>query len=313
MTAEARFARPPADRDRDREEEPGTARGRRLLVGLVRACRPRQWVKNGLVFVAPAVAGALTHAGGAARAAAAFAVFCLAAGGVYLLNDARDVEADRRHPRKRFRPLAAGVVPVRAAVALGVALILASGAIAAAVTWRLAVVVVVYLVLTTAYTLWLKHLAILDLAAVAGCHVIRAVAGATAVSVPVTPWFLAVVSLGALLLVTGKREAELRGESGSAGRATLEVYSASYLAQVRVMVSGAMIVTYSLWAVQTGSAAMSLQAASVVPFVLVVLRLNLLVHAGAGEEPEELALRDRPIQLLCLLLVGFHALGGYLG
>ncbi|WP_169952280.1 decaprenyl-phosphate phosphoribosyltransferase [Microbispora sp. H11081] len=290
----------------------GTLSLRARAAGLVRACRPRQWLKNALVLAAPAAAGVLTTGAGLRGSLVAFAAFCLAASGSYLLNDAADVAADRRHPRKRLRPVAAGTVSVRLARTVGAALLAAGLLAGLAGGWPLAAVVAAYLALTTAYTLWLRDQPVVDLVAVAGCHVARAYAGAVAVAVPVTSWFLVVVSLGSLLLVAGKREAELRAlpGDGPAARATLAAYTATYLAQVRVMASGAMIVTYCLWAFQehTGPARVFC-ALSIVPFVLVVLRHALLVDRGVGEEPEELVLRDRPLQVFLALMLVFLACG----
>nr|WP_248963564.1 decaprenyl-phosphate phosphoribosyltransferase [Sphaerisporangium perillae] len=278
--------------------------------GFVRACRPRQWLKNVLVFAAPAAAGVLTTPAGLRDTLVAFAAFCLAASGTYLLNDAADAEADRRHPRKRLRPIAAGIVPVGLARVAGVLFIAAAPAFAAlAGGWRLPAVVAGYVVLTLSYTYWLKHEAVLDLVAVAGCHLIRAFAGAVAVDVPVTSWFLVVISLGSLQVVVGKREAEMRNQGTNGTRATLVTYTPSYLAHVRSMASGAMIVTYCLWALQIH--ADTLYGASIVPFVLIVLRHNLLVDRGIGEEPEELALHDRPLQLYTALLIVLLVVGIY--
>ncbi|WP_307845227.1 decaprenyl-phosphate phosphoribosyltransferase [Planomonospora sp. ID67723] len=307
MTGEENvIVRPPAD-------PPAAVRARRGFspAALVRACRPRQWVKNALVFAAPAAAGVLGSAEGVLGALVAFAAFCIAASGAYLLNDAADVEADRRHPRKRFRPVAAGLVPVMAARLIGVALVLLAPAVAALPgDWRLPAVVAGYLALTFSYTFWLKHQPVVDLVAVAGCHVIRAFAGAVAVDVPVTSWFLVVISLGSLQLVAGKREAELRASRDGSTRAILAAYSPAYLAQVRTMASGAMIVTYCLWALNDHPG--PFYALSIVPFLLIVLRHNLLVDRGIGEEPEELALRDRPTQVFALILMALLVTGIYL-
>ncbi|MEV7005787.1 decaprenyl-phosphate phosphoribosyltransferase [Streptosporangium sp. NPDC051022] len=278
---------------------------------MLRACRPRQWLKNGLVFAAPAAAGVLFTVQGFLDALIAFAAFCSAASGAYLLNDAADVEADRRHPRKRHRPIAAGLVSVRLARVVGVLLVLLAPALAAlSGGWRLPLVVAGYLSLTFSYTYYLKHQEVVDLVAVAGCHVIRAFAGAIAVQVPVTSWFLVVISLGSLQLVAGKRETELRASAGNATRAILAAYTPGYLAGVRAMASGAMIVTYCLWALNEHPG--PFYPISIVPFVLIVLRHNLLVDRGVGEEPEELALRDRPMQLYVVLLLLPLLIGIYL-
>jgi decaprenyl-phosphate phosphoribosyltransferase len=140
--------------------------------------------------------------------------------------------------------------------------------------------------------------------------VIRAFAGAVAVGVPVTGWFLMVVSLAALQLVAGKREAELRAHGDGGTRATLAAYSPAYLAQVRVMCSGALIVTYCLWALNAHDGVF--YALGIVPFILLVLRHNLLVERGMGEEPEELAVRDRPLLLFAAVQVALVGLGVYL-
>ena len=284
--------------------EPGTpgSRARALL----RACRPKQWLKNLLVFAAPAAAGVLADPAALAWSAAAFAAFCAAASGTYLLNDVRDAEADRAHERKRHRPVASGALPRATALAAGSVLV--AGSVLALVPtghWTLIAVLAAYLALTGAYTLYLKQVIICDIVAVAGCHVLRALAGGIAVGVPFTAWFLVVVSLGALLVVAGKREAELRNPEAGGGRTALRGYTVGYLVQVRTMVSAAMIVTFCLWALEGADhgAASPFHAASIVPFIVFVLRYHLLVDRGGGEEPEEIALRDRPLQL-CLLAVG---------
>ncbi|TDD17344.1 decaprenyl-phosphate phosphoribosyltransferase [Nonomuraea diastatica] len=279
-------------------------------LALVRAARPRQWLKNVLVLAAPMAAGVLGEPRDLLAALLVLAAFCLAASGSYLINDASDVRADRLHPRKRQRAVAAGAVSVRAARVTGVVLLLLAPAVAALTgSWKPPAVVAGYLVLTLSYTLWLKHQEVVDLIAVAGCHVIRAYAGAVAVDVPVTGWFLVVVSLAALQLVAGKREAELRLVKATGTRATLAAYSPAYLAQVRTMCSGAMIVTYCLWALNAHDDLF--YGLSIVPFVLLVLRHNLLVERGGGEEPEELALRDRPTLLFAAVLVVLVGLGIY--
>ena len=301
------------------ENRPGRSDVVGLPLALLRACRPRQWLKNLLVFAAPAAAGALTDPRSLLLCAATFALFCVAAGGTYLLNDVRDVDGDRRHPRKRHRPIASGALPVPVAVVAGVLFVtvapLASLALGSP---GLSVVLGVYVVLTLTYTWFLKDMVIVDLVAVAGCHVLRAMAGGYVVGVPLTSWFVIVVSLAALLVVVGKREAELRGLAEAPGevrptRAALLGYTPGYLAQMRTIASGAMIVTYCLWALEQSAGPQSpFHAASIVPFIMFVLRYNLLVDRGAGEEPEEIALRDRPLQLVLVALVLLVGLGIYL-
>ncbi|TDQ52007.1 decaprenyl-phosphate phosphoribosyltransferase [Actinorugispora endophytica] len=312
----------PAPRPRAGRGERGAAAGGTgtpgtpaLARGVLAACRPRQWTKNLLVLAAPALAGRIADPAVMGWTALAFALFCVAAGGTYLLNDAVDAADDRAHERKRHRPVASGLVPVPLAAGLGAVLVgLAPLAALLAQNLRLAAVLLGYLALTVLYTLWLKNLPVCDIVAVAGCHVLRALAGGLAVGLPITSWFLVVVSLGALLVVAGKREAELRNPASGGGRAALAHYTTGYLAQVRAMASGAVVVTYCLWALDehTG-AALGLYTASIVPFVMIVLRLHLLVERGVGEEPEEIALRDRPAQVLLAGLLVLVGLGVHLG
>jgi decaprenyl-phosphate phosphoribosyltransferase len=195
----------------------------RLVRGIVRTMRPHQWTKNVLVFAAPVGAGRITDPGILLHSLLAFVSFSLAASGTYLLNDARDVESDRQHPRKRNRPIAAGIVRVPLAYVLGVACLLVALAVGFATERNLGITLVAYLVLTTAYTLELKHLPIYDIVAVAAGFVLRAVAGAAATSVPISEWFFIVTSFGALLMVVGKREGErhLLADGAASVRSTL--------------------------------------------------------------------------------------------
>ncbi|MDQ3484293.1 MAG: decaprenyl-phosphate phosphoribosyltransferase [Actinomycetota bacterium] len=288
-----------------------------LARGLVRTGRPKQWIKNVLVLAAPAAAGVLDDWQSVVRVAIAFVAFSLAASGTYLLNDASDVEADGRHPEKRFRPIAAGVVPVWLARVVGVLLVVAAIALSATVGgWQLPAVVGFYLLNTTAYTLWLKHIPVVDLVAVAAGFVLRALGGAAAVGVPVSNWFFIVASLGSLFMDAGNRESELRNQAGAGTRRTLEVYSHDYLSYVRAMSSGAVIVAYSLWAFERDAAsvaAVPLFTLSMVPFVCGILRYAMLVDAGSGEAPEDLVLHDRALKVFGAVLVVLIAVGVYAG
>lgn len=158
-----------------------------LLVGLIRSLRPQQWTKNLLVLAAPLGAGVLGSVEGVIDVVIAFVAFSLAAGATYVLNDLRDLEQDRVHPRKRHRPFASGAVPVGVGIVWGLATL--AGAIAVSLLRpHLVWVVLGYVVLTTSYSLWLKHLAVIELVAVAAGFVVRAVAGAVAADVPISPW-----------------------------------------------------------------------------------------------------------------------------
>jgi decaprenyl-phosphate phosphoribosyltransferase len=271
---------------------------RRIPLGaLVRACRPRQWIKNVLVVAAPGAAGILTHPEVAGEVVLAFACFCLLSSSTYLLNDVHDRHEDRHSPRKRERPIAAGELPVRAAVVAALGLAIGGLALAAAVRPALAGVGAGYLALTASYTLWWRSVAVADIAAVAGGFVLRALAGGVATSVPVSRWFMLVTSFGALFLVAGKRYAELTGgeQGGRApvARASLSAYSAQYLRFVLGLAATVATTGYCLWAFQRAhSAKLSWYELTVIPFVLWLLRYALLLDRGEGQAPEELVLHD---------------------
>jgi decaprenyl-phosphate phosphoribosyltransferase len=289
-----------------------------LLGGLVRTARPRQWVKNVLVFAAPGAAGVLTDAEPLARAVLAFVVFCLAASGTYFLNDSIDYEADRLHPKKRNRPIAAGVVPVGLARVVGGLLLLGAVAIALPLAgWELALVVGTYVVLTFSYSMWLKHQPVVDIAAVAAGFVIRTIAGGVAADVPISQWFLIVASFGSLFMVSGKRFAEFSemGDDRANTRVTLSFYTASFLRYVRSTTSSVAIAAYCLWAFEKADAAHThiWFELSIVPFVLGILRYALLLETGHGGAPEEVVLTDRPIQVFGLIWVVLFAIGVYAG
>jgi len=300
-----------------------------LARGLLWLARPKQWVKNVLVFAAPAFAGVLTQAGALADALVAFVAFCLAASGTYYVNDARDVKADREHDRKRLRPVAAGVVPVRLAYLSGGLLMAAALAVSLLAGVQLLAVVAGYLALTSCYSLWLKREPVVDLVAVAAGFVLRVVAGAVAPQLAISTWFLIVASLGSLFIVAGKREAELRNlpaaepagdgiadddaePSTRSTRATLASYSIPFLNYVQSAATGALLVSYCLWAfdLHVGTARL-LFGLSIVPFAIGVLRYAMLVDAGQGEEPEDLVGSDRILLSCALVLVVLVGVGVY--
>jgi decaprenyl-phosphate phosphoribosyltransferase len=272
-----------------------------LARGIVRSMRPHQWTKNVLVFAAPFASGDIKDTTILVHSLLAFVAFCAAASGTYLLNDASDVEADRQHPTKRNRPIAAGIVPVGLAMVLGVVLIVGSLVIGFATARGLGVTLVAYLALTTAYTFWLKHLPVYDIVAVAAGFVLRAIAGAAATNVPISEWFFIVTSFGALLMVIGKREGErhLLADGASNVRATLGAYTDTYLLCLRAIASGVVMIGYCLWAFESANkAGVSSDAPlwfklSIIPFTVAILRYAMLLDAGEGAEPERLVLSDR--------------------
>ena len=292
-------------------EQPQGA-GHGVVGGLVRAVRPKQWTKNVLVAAAPGAAGVLTQLDVATRTLAAFVAFCLVSSAIYLINDVGDVESDRRHPVKRRRPIASGAVSVRTALVAAAGLLAAGLGIAAAVRWSFLALLVGYVVLMAAYTLWLKHMAVLDIAVVASGFIVRAVAGGLAVDVPISRWFLIVTSFGSLFMVAGKRYAEhvTMGAERETVRATLAAYSSGYLRYVYTMASGVTLLAYCLWAFEQSPAdVLPWFELSIVPFAVGILRYALLLEEGHGGAPEEIVLSDRPLQVVGLVWLALFAAG----
>jgi decaprenyl-phosphate phosphoribosyltransferase len=272
-----------------------------LIVGVVKAIRPRQWVKNVLVLAAPlaALGGPIRHdyTEVLAQVSVAFVVFSLGASSIYLINDVRDVEADRQHPTKRFRPIAAGVVPAWLAYCLA-----ASLAIAWWLTPNLAVVMAVYIGMQLGYCFGLKHQAVLDICIVSSAYLIRAIAGGVATDIPLSQWFLLTAAFGSLFMTAGKRYAELQltERTGAAIRKSLESYTSTYLRFVWTMSATAVVLCYGLWAFERDHHSGSWFAISMVPFTIAILRYAVDVDGGLAGEPEDIALRDRVLQLLAL-------------
>jgi decaprenyl-phosphate phosphoribosyltransferase len=281
-----------------------------LAAGIVKAIRPRQWVKNLLVFAAPLAAlGSGVHfdyPDVLYKVGCAFVVFCMAASSIYLVNDARDVEADRAHPTKRFRPIAAGVLPI--GMAYGIAAVLAVGSLA--ISWwltpKLAAVMAVYLVIQLAYCFGLKHQAVLDICILSSGFLIRAIAGGVAAGIPLSQWFLLVMAFGSLFMAAGKRYAELQlaERTGAKIRKSLENYTSTYLTFVWTLSATAVVLCYGLWAFERDGNHPSWFVISMIPFTVAILRYAVDVDGGMAGEPEEIALRDRVLQLLALAWIG---------
>jgi len=290
-------------------EEPATVSGppKSLPAGIVKALRPRQWVKNVLVLAAPIAAGTATEADVLLPVALAFVVFCMAASGIYLVNDAMDVEADRAHPTKRFRPIAAGVLPVN--IAYGMAVVLLAGAIGLSflANWQLAVVMGVYIVIQLAYCFGLKHQAVIDICIVSSGFLLRAIAGGVAAEIDLSQWFLLMMAFGSLFMAAGKRYAELQlaEKTGAKIRKSLESYTMTYLRFVWTMAATTLVLCYGLWAFQQDAIkGTNWYAISMVPFTIAVLRYAVDVDGGEAGDPEAIALGDRVLQLLAIAWIG---------
>jgi decaprenyl-phosphate phosphoribosyltransferase len=271
----------------------------------IRALRPRQWVKNLLVVLAPLAGGVLFQPTALRGVALAFVSFCLVSSAVYLLNDIRDVEEDQLHPRKRFRPIAAGELSIPVAAAMGIVLGLAGLGLGFWTAPALGVTLVVYVAIQILYSTWLKHLRVIDLAVVSSGFLLRAIAGGVAVGVPLSQWFLLVAAFGSLFMVAGKRYSELVSVGAEAGtRKSLDRYSKSYLRFVWILSAVLVVTTYSLWAFENpgrGALGVPWTAISIAPFTLGMLQYALEVDAGQAGEPEDVVLHDHVLQGLGLI------------
>jgi 4-hydroxybenzoate polyprenyltransferase len=259
------------------------------------ALRPRQWTKNALLFAGIVFAARIGDASRWFEALGAFAAYCAASSGAYVLNDLRDVESDRLHPVKRLRPIARGELSERAAVSLALGLVTGAVAVSALLgVWSL-VLLAGFLAVQAAYSLGLKHIVLLDVAVIAGLFAIRAVAGAVAVRVPSSPWLVGCTVLLALFLALAKRRAELSlvAAAVTPGRRVLGGYSAELLERLLVALG---VTTVLVYAAYTLGGAGSRWLALTIPLVVAGIgRYVQLVRRGAGEEPEEVLLRDLPL------------------
>ncbi len=285
-----------------------------MIAAVVRSLRPRQWTKNLLVAAAPLAAGTLFESPVWWQTLVAFVAFCALSGAVYLVNDAVDVESDRAHPRKRLRPIASGELSVRTALVVAAVLGVAALAAGTAVDPDLGILLLTYAVLQVAYSLWLKHEPVLDLAVVAVGFLMRAVSGGLAAGLPLSDFFLMVAGFGSLFMVAGKRYSELHALGSEAGtRRSLVRYTDSYLRFVWSIAATSTALAYCLWAFEQDGGDVPWQSISIVPFVLGLLRYAVDIDLGRAAEPEDIILGDRGLQaigVVWFVLVCLGVLGG---
>ena len=272
-------------------------RGRILL----RACRPRQWVKNVLVLAAPIAGGVAFQPRAILDMALAVLAFSLASAGIYLVNDIVDIAADRAHATKRRRPIASGELSVRTALTAAAVLLPGALIISALLNWQMLIVVAVYEAVQIGYCLGMKNEPVIELTSVASGFLLRAIAGGVATQVELSRWFLIAAGFGSLFMAAGKRYAEKRmvEETGLAIRPVLSQYTTTYLRFVWTLSAGVLVTTYSLWAfTMHQSSSNQWGVISIIPFVMAVLKYSVDVDSGAGGEPEEVVLHDRMLLAL---------------
>ncbi len=293
-------------------------RGR--LRAIVVTARPQQWVKNLLLIAAAGAAGALGDDDVPIRVTLAFIAFCLLSSGIYAINDSRDAAEDRHHPRKRFRPVAAGELEPRDAVLIGLGWMTAGLILCFWIRPLLGLVAVAYVSLTLSYTLLWRYVPVVDIVAVAGGFVLRALAGGVAAPVTLSRWFVVVVTAVALFVAAGKRQAELLRTSRDAGapgaaRKVLGHYNAGRLRLLLAGSGGLAMFAYCVWAFALPDVdGVPWRLLTVIPFAACLLRYGALVRSGAGEAPEEMLLSDRLLAIggaiwLVLFALGVNAAG----
>ncbi|MEV4785771.1 decaprenyl-phosphate phosphoribosyltransferase [Streptomyces tuirus] len=302
-------------RQRTHEERPAPPRKGGLPAGLLRTARPKQWVKNVLVVAAPAAAGELFSRHALVQLALVFVLFTACAAAVYLVNDARDADADRAHPVKRHRPVAAGQVPVPVAYAVGGCLgVLAPAAAAWLCGPAVAALLTAYLAMQLAYCISLKHVLVVDLAVVTTGFLMRAMIGGLALGIPLSRWFLITTGFGALFMVSAKRYSEAVQMAGKAGatRALLTEYTTGYLRFVWQLAAGVAVLGYCLWAMEEGgvphTSVLPWRQLSMVAFILAILRYAVFADRGTAGEPEDVVLRDRALALIGVAWMAMYGL-----
>jgi len=278
----------------------------RTIFVLLKSMRPRQWMKNVLIFIPLVFDRQLDNMAAFMTTLAGFALLCLVASAVYLINDLTDLEADRRHPEKMKRPLASGELPVAAAIWATALLLLIAVPLAYFLSPSFAVVQLTYLLLNLAYSKWLKHIAIIDVIVLASFYLLRVVAGLTLIQVArFSPWLYVVTTLGALYIGFGKRRAELSLLAGEASnhRRVLDGYTIPLLDQFITIVSATTIVAYSLYTFSAPNLPENHAMMLTIPFAIygIFRYLYIVQTKQGGGAPEEELLADRPLQFTIFL------------
>jgi 4-hydroxybenzoate polyprenyltransferase len=273
-----------------------------IPAAIIVALRPRQWTKNLLLFAGLLFTLDKSHIiVNFERAMLGFAIFSLLSGATYIINDIADVESDRHHPTKKLRPIASGELPVPIAIVAAIIIVIVACSVSSLLGLKFEVAAAAYFLLTLSYSFWLKHVVILDLFILASGFVLRAVAGAWAISVGISAWLVLCTMLLALFLGIEKRQSQLlavqNGRQG--GRKILNEYSTGMLDQMSTIVTSALLMSYALYTIQSESALKHHYLMATIPFVMYgIFRYLYVVHRrGLGESPDEALFKDKPILL----------------
>jgi len=274
----------------------------------IELARVEQWYKNAMVAVPALFSLKLTEPRVYPLLAAGFLALSAASSAVYAFNDIVDLERDRLHPRKRGRPLPSGRLTVREAAAFSLILASLSLALSLSLSWAFAAFVAAFLLLSCAYTLVLKNVAVVDVTAIAANYLIRVSSGAVLIGVEASPWLVSGFFFLALFLALSKRKAEL-ATAGSSARAVLKEYSGEWLNQALSMATAMTIVTYAIYCAEVPLGRRLIPTVPIMAFFL--LRYTLALEKGIGEHPHEVILRDRPTLLSAVALVSSVVLLAY--
>lgn len=275
-----------------------------MLLALIKNMRPKQWAKNLLLFAGLVFDRQLTYLPALERTIIGFLLFCLLSSSIYLINDISDLESDRKHPKKKFRPLASGALSVPAAIAAIVIFLAVAIGLGFWLSPLFGIGCLIYLALNLSYSFWLKHIPVLDVLILASFYVLRVWAGVSLITVQrFSPWIYVFTTFLALFLGIGKRRAEiLNNQNGHQTRRVLKGYTVEYLEQLLLIDLGLAIATYSLYTFLAPNLPENHAMMLTIPFVIYgFFRYLYLVQVkNSGEAPEEILFNDRPLQL-CLV------------
>ena len=278
-----------------------------MLRALIKTMRPRQWTKNVFVLAALVFDLKLRDPEAIVRSLAGFLLFCLLSSVVYIVNDILDVQADRKHPTKRNRPIASGVLPIQIALTAAIILVILTLLGAYFLSFGFFVISAVYLLQNLVYSNWLKHIVLIDVMVVASGFVLRVAAGVSLISVErFSPWLYVCMTLLALYMGFGKRRAELAllvSGAASSTRKVLDGYTIPFLDTIITIVSTATIIAYSLYTFSAPNVPANHSMMLTIPFVMyAIFRYLYLVQVKQqGGAPEEMVLSDRPLQVTFVL------------
>ncbi len=277
-----------------------------MIKAIIKSMRPRQWTKNVFVLAPLVFDRQLTNPTALVRSVAGMLLFCLISSCVYVLNDIMDVESDRAHPDKKRRPIASGALPIKAAYLLVAILLIITIPLSFWLSPAYGVIALIYFGINLAYSIWLKHIPLIDVLIIAACYVLRVAAGVVLITVQrFSPWLYIVTTLFALFIGFGKRRAELSLLEGEAKshRRVLDGYNIPLLDQLITIVSGTTVVAYSLYTFTAPNIPPNHAMMLTIPFILYgIFRYLWLINVKhAGGAPEELVFTDRPLQVTILL------------